>query len=228
MSRSRRTAGLPNVGPARSGKVISCGVRRGVARMMWLVGLSPPTWRRNAICPVSLTERWPMAMSSTGSSKTVSPVPHDLAGDRIAPGEEADLGGHFGRRRDEHGLGAIAQGIAGGQAAEDRILVAREQDAHHAAAGREERRSAAVAQHEAVAVHDRGVARPRARGDRALVGQGAARARVDAHVAREALLGREGDHAGVVDRGRAEVDERRRAARDLHGPGRVEAARWTT
>ena len=51
------SGGLPKIGLARSGKVISWGVRRGVARMMWVVGLSPPTWRRNAIWPVSLTER---------------------------------------------------------------------------------------------------------------------------------------------------------------------------
>ena len=130
-----------------------------------------------------------------------------LAAQRVVAGEEPDLRRPLGRSGDEHRLGAIAQAVARGQAPEDRVLAAREQDVDHASASREERRTAAVAEHEAVVVDGGRVARPGARVDRALVGQRAAGPRVDVHVARRGALGREGDHAGVVDGGRAEVDE---------------------
>ena len=149
--------------------------------------------------------------------------PRDLIAHRIVAGEESHVRRFACRPGDERGPTAAVDAIARRQSAEHRILAAGDEHGGAAAASPEQQWGAAVAQHETGIVDDRGGAgHPVAWGDHPFVGQGSARSRIDADRARRGDLRLEGSHPGVVERRRAESEQRGRAARDLHGAAVIE------
>jgi hypothetical protein len=142
---------------------------------------------------------------------------------RVVAGEQPDL-----RRArataHEHRTAEAVEAVARGQPTEDGILVSGDDEADAATARREERQATAVAEHEAVDVDDRRLARGSGTGGQGpLLRERAARARVDAHVTGRGHVRREGDHAEVVDGGRADVHEGRGASGDLDRSALVQA-----